>query len=129
MADASTLAMFARLVFSLAVVIGLMWASAHVLRRRGLAPAARNASKNVQVEMLARKSLGRNSSIAVVRVGGRSMVVGITDHYVNKLDDADVDEIDLDEAGATWTVPQGSSGPAPTWKAMLEQMRNRTTRH
>ena len=50
----------------------------------------------MQVELLARKPMGRNASIAVVRVGERSMVVGVTEHYITKLDDADVDEIDLE---------------------------------
>jgi flagellar protein FliO/FliZ len=126
--DGSTLGLFMRLIMSLGIVIGLMWAAAHVLRRRGLAPAARRAQKNVQVELLARKALARNASIAVVRVAGRSMIVGVTDHNITKLDDADVAEIDLEETGATWTVPQGPNGPAPTWKTMLDQWRNRTVR-
>ena len=127
--DGSTIALFMRLIMSLSIVIGLMWAAAHVLRRRGLAPAARRAQKNVQVELLARKALARNASIAVVRVAGRSMIVGVTDHNITKLDDADVEELDLEEAGANWTTPQGPTGPAPTWKTMLDQWRSRTVRH
>jgi flagellar protein FliO/FliZ len=114
---------------SLGVVIGLMWAAATMLRRRGLTPAGgRRPTRGVQVEMLARRPLGRNASIAVVRIGERSIVLGITDHQVTKLDDADIDEIDLEEAGANWTAPQGSRGLAPVWKTMLDQMRNRTVR-
>ena len=60
-------------------------------------------------------------------VEDRSMVVGITDHQVTKLDDAEVEEIDLDE-GTNWTVSRGPAGPTTAWKAMLEQMRNRTIR-
>ena len=126
--EASTIGLFMRLILSLGIVIGLMWAAAHVLRRRGLAPAARRGQRNLQVELLARKALARNASIAVVRVAGRSMIVGVTDHNITKLDDADVEEIDLEQAGANWTTPQGSMGPAPTWKTMLEQWRNRTVR-
>ena len=126
---ASTLGMFVRLVFSLAVVIGIMWVAATMIRRRGLLPVdRRRGGRGVQVELLARRPLGRNASIAVVRVGERSMVVGVTDHQVTKLDDADVDEIDLDDAGTNWTAPPGASGPATAWKAMLEQLRNRTAR-
>jgi flagellar protein FliO/FliZ len=129
-----TLGMFIRLLFSLGVVIGLMWAAAHFVKRRGLAPmgGSRRNGSGVQVEMLARKSLGKNSAIAVIRVGERSMIVGITDHQVNKLDDADIEQIDLNDAGATWTAPSGGpptmATPSSAWKAMLDQMRARTVR-
>ncbi len=125
----ASLAMLVRLVFSLGVVIGIMWIAATMIRRRGLAPmTGRRPGRGVQVELLARKPLGRNASIAVVRVGERSMVVGVTDHQVTKLDDADVDELDLNESGTNWTVPPGAPSPATAWKAMLEQLRNRTAR-
>lgn len=128
-----TLGMFVRLLFSLGVVIGLMWAAAHFVKRRGLAPmGGRRNGTGVQVEMLARKSLGKNSSIAVIRVGERSMIVGITDHQVNKLDDVDLEQIDLNDAGAIWTAPSGTTPtmatPSSAWKAMLDQMRNKTVR-
>jgi flagellar protein FliO/FliZ len=128
MASASTFALFARLLLSLGVVIGLMWVAANVLRKRGFSGGAgRRGPRGPQVELLARRPLGRNASIAVVRVGERSLVVGVTDHQVTKLDDFDIDDMDLDE-GDTWTVPSGASGPATAWKMMLEQMRNRTAR-
>jgi len=124
-----TIGLFVKMFFGLGVVLGLMWASAHVLRRRGLGPAnGRRGVRGVDVEMLARRPLGRNSSIAVVRIGERSMVIGITDHQVTKLDDADVEEIDLNDALPTRTGPLGSTGSASPWKTMLDQVRNRTVR-
>jgi flagellar biosynthetic protein FliO len=131
MASASTLVLFARLIFSLAVVIGLMWVAANVLRKRGFSGAApRRGPRGPQVDLVARRALGRNAAIAVVRVGERSLVIGITDHQVTNLGEVeltDVDNIDLNE-GNTWTVPSGANGPASAWKTMLEQMRNRTAR-
>ena len=125
---ASTLLLFVRLIMSLAVVIGLMWVAANVLRKRGFTGVAgRRATRGPEVELLARRPLGRNASIAVVRVGDRSLVVGVTDHQVTKLGDADFTDIDLNE-GNTWTVPSGANSPASAWKTMLEQMRNRTAR-
>jgi hypothetical protein len=57
------------------------------------------------------------------------MVVGVTDQRITKLDDAEVDEIDLNE-GANWTAPNGAlPSPGTAWKAMLDQLRNRTVRH
>jgi flagellar biosynthetic protein FliO len=130
---ASTLGLFVRLVFSLAVVIGIMWMAANMIKRRGLAPADRRRNgRGVHVELLARRPLGRNASIAVVRVGERSMVVGVTEHQVTKLDDADIDEIEeinLSKSGTSWTVPTaGATGPASPWKTMLDQLRDRTAR-
>jgi flagellar protein FliO/FliZ len=123
--------MFARLIVSLGVVIGLMWVAANVMRKRGLAPgSSRRNMRGVEVELLARKPLGRNASVAVIRVGERSMVIGVTDHYVTKLDDADVMEIDLED-GANWTAPPSgppNPGPSSAWKMMLDQMRARTAR-
>jgi flagellar biosynthetic protein FliO len=121
--------MLARLVFSLGIVIGLMWVAATVLKKRGFVQSGKGRpGRGVQVELLARRTLGKNASIAVVRVGERSMVVGVTDHNVTKLDDADIEAIELMEDGTNWTVPTGASSPGTAWKTMLDQMRNRTVR-
>jgi flagellar protein FliO/FliZ len=132
MDSASTLALFARLIFSLAIVIGLMWIAANVLRKRGLAGTPKKrGGPAVQVELLARKPLGRNSSITVIKVGDRAMVIGVTDHQVTNLGDIAVEQIDLMDAGATWTAPAGTPAPVSpntAWKAMLEQMRTKTAR-
>ena len=103
MSTASTLALFARLIFSLGVVIGLMWVAARVRaqarlrRRRRREPAARACRSTCSPGA----PLGRNASIAVVRVGEQAMVVGVTDHQITKLADADLDEIDLETRRAT----------------------------
>jgi flagellar protein FliO/FliZ len=128
MGSASTLILFVRLILSLAVVIGLMWVAANVLRKRGFAGvASRKGPRGPELELLARRPLGRNASIAVVRIGEHSLVVGVTDHQVTKLGDFDSTEIDLQE-DAIWTASSGPGGPASAWKTMLDQMRNRTTR-
>jgi flagellar biosynthetic protein FliO len=140
MDTASTIGMFARLLFSLAIVIGLMWVAATQLKKRGYGGfGGVRRGPGVQVELLARRSMGRNSSIVVVRVGDRSMLVGVTDHQINKLDDVDISEIDLESAN--WTATPALPAPASAssssahngehpsaWKTMLEQMRARTTR-
>ncbi len=105
-----------------------MWVAANVLRKRGFAGvASRRGPRGPELELLARRPLGRNASIAVVRVGDQSLVVGVTDHQVTKLGDVEFTDIDLDEDN-TWTVSSGAGGPASAWKTMLEQMRNRTAR-
>ena len=128
MGSASTLALFARLIFSLAVVIGLMWAAANVLRKRGFAGLGnKRTARGPLVELVARRPLGRNASIAIVRIGERSMVVGVTDHQVTNLGEVEVDEIDINE-DTNWTVSSGANRPGSAWKTMLDQLRDRTTR-
>jgi len=130
MDSASTLMMFVRLIISLGVVIGLMWIAANVLRKRGIAGTggSRKASAGPEVELVARKPLGRNASIAVVRVGDRSMLVGVTEQQVTNLGDVEFADVELYEDN-TWTVSSGATSPASAWKTMLEQMRSRTARH
>jgi flagellar biosynthetic protein FliO len=130
MGGTNTLMLFVRLIFSLAIVMGLMWAAASMLRRRGMGGLAKSRTpRGADIELLSRRHMGRNASIAVVRVGEKAMVVGVTDQRITKLDDAEVDEIDLNE-GANWTAPNGARpSPGTAWKAMLDQLRNRTVRH
>ncbi len=130
MSSSETLALFARLIVSLGFVIGLMWFAARVVRRRGLGGVgAGNRRPGVHVDIVARRTLGKNASIAIVRAGDQTMVVGVTDHMVTKLADADLGEVEVVSAEGQWTAPsQGPAGPTPSWKAMLEQMRDRTVR-
>ncbi len=135
MGSASTLMLFARLILSLAVVIGLMWVAANVLRKRGFSGSVGGRRpRGPEVELIARRALGRNTSIVVVRIGDQSLVVGVTDHMVTKLGDVDVEQLEVLEQrelneGNTWTVPSGANGSASAWKTMLDQMRTRTARH
>ena len=130
MSTTATLALFARLIVSLGVVIGLMWFAARVVRRRGLGGfGAPPRGPGVHIDVLARRTLGRNASIAVVRAGEKAMILGVTDQHVTKLADADISDIDLGSAEGQWTAPtQGPDGPTPSWKAMLDQLRDRTAR-
>ena len=64
-----------------------------------------------------------------MRTGQQAMVIGVTDHMVTKLADADLAELELANAESPWTAPtQGPPGPTPSWKAMLDQLRDRTAR-
>ena len=142
MADVSVFALLARLVVSLAVVLGLMAVAAKLLARQGGGRLARS-SKPVPIEVLARHSLGKNSSVAVVHAAGRALIVGITDTQVTLLSEGDpaallppVEEEDpattITAAARTrspWTAP-GRTGAAAfsPWTAMLDTLRERTVR-
>ncbi len=77
-----------RIFFSLLVVLLLMWALAKVARR----PLAGRGGAALSV--LARQPLSRGAAVAVVRVGERAYVVGVTDQNVTLLAEADPDAIE-----------------------------------
>jgi flagellar protein FliO/FliZ len=77
-----------RIFFSLAVVLLLMWGLARVARR----PLSGRSGGALAV--LARQPLTRGAAVAVVRVGERAYVVGVTDQNVTLLAEADPDAIE-----------------------------------
>ena len=120
----STLALLLRLVVSLVVVFGLMAGCAALMRRSGLGgPSARR--RGLPVEVLARYALGRRASVAVVRTGGRGLVLGITDHTVTLLAEGDPD--DFVPPAPPDSSPRTDSNPNP-WRALLATAQDRTAR-
>ncbi|HEX8631989.1 MAG TPA: flagellar biosynthetic protein FliO, partial [Catenuloplanes sp.] len=102
--------LIARIVFSLAVVFGLMWGLAR-LARRPLAGRRGGAAMTV----LTRQQVSRGSSIAVVRVVDRALVVGITDGQVTLLTETDLAAVELaltgpDERRAPVEVDDATAG-------------------
>lgn len=143
MEDVSVFALMVRLVVSLAVVLGLMAVAARLLARQTRGGRLTRHAKPVPIEVLARHSLGKNSSVAVVSAAGRALIVGVTDTQVTLLGEGDpqallpaVEEEDpattITAAARTrspWTAP-GATGAAAfsPWTAMLDTLRERTVR-
>ena len=71
-----------RAVFSLAVVLLLMWGLARLVRR---GPGGRGLSS---LAVLSRQQLSRGASVAVVKVDDRALVLGVTDAQVTYLTEA-----------------------------------------
>lgn len=120
-------ALLARLAVSLAVVFGLMVLAARLLRRRGLSPGAAKATS--RIEVLARQGLGRSSSVQLVRVGGRTLVLGVTDAAVSVL--AEADPLLLEAELALTPVAAADAGGTPQkpgWGTFLEFLKDRTAR-
>jgi len=83
-----------RLVFSLSVVLGLLFLCARLAGRRF------QGRRNALVQVVHRQPIGRHASVSVVNVGGRILVLGTTDQEVRlltELDPADIAEDDGDE--------------------------------
>jgi flagellar protein FliO/FliZ len=118
-------ALLARLAISLAVVFGLMVLAGRLLRRRGLAPG--NASKaTTRIDVLARQGLGRSSSVQLVRVGGRTLILGVTDAAVSVL--AEADPLLLEAEQALQPVEVASTPATPGWGSLVELLKERTAR-
>jgi flagellar protein FliO/FliZ len=75
-----------RVMVSLALVLAVMWAIARKLRRGG-----KQRSSGL-IDILGRQQLSRTASVAVLRVGARALVVGVTDTQVTVLGETDLAE-------------------------------------
>jgi flagellar protein FliO/FliZ len=129
----STVALMVRLFVSLGIVLALMYGVMAVMKRRGFGgfspTAGRRVGVSAQVEVIARKPLGRNASVAVVRAGSRAMVVGVTESNVTLLGDADLEELEVEAEETQGTgFPRAVNGANQPWKTMLEGLRDRTVR-
>ena len=134
--DTSLVVLLVRVVISLGVVLAIMAGAAAVLRRSGVVGTTGMGRRGLRrrhtpVEVIARHGLSRGSSVAVVRLGERALVLGVTDHQVSLLT-----EIDPAELEAPPNPPDAAAGPAGPgigagalpWKVALEQLRERTVR-
>jgi flagellar protein FliO/FliZ len=72
-----------RTLLALLVVLGIMWALAKFARR----PLTGRSDKVLTV--LARQQLNRNASVAVLKVGDKAIVVGVSDGGVRLLSETD----------------------------------------
>lgn len=73
-----------RIGFSLLIVFGLMWGLAKVARR----PLSGHRGTGA-LAVLNRQQLTRGSSVAVVRVADRALILGVTDTQVSLLGETD----------------------------------------
>jgi len=88
-----------RVLVSLAVVFGLLWYLARRMRGRGGA-----ARRTASVRVLGRAGLGAKAQLVVVEAEGRRMVLGVTEHGVSVLHDADAPPVE--EAPAAESAPR-----------------------
>jgi len=88
-----------RLVVSLSIVVGLLL----LLAKFGARKFRGNSSALVHV--VHRQALSRTSSVSVVTVGSRVLVLGTTEQQISVLTELDPDELELDEVTELTLVP------------------------
>jgi flagellar protein FliO/FliZ len=140
--------MIIRLVLCLAFVGGVLLFASRVAQKRGI-----GGSTGV-IEVVARQRMGRASSVSVLRVAGRVLVVGSTEEQVTLLAEVEDDELRTAMAAAAptrtvvadgetaelaigrRTVPSRSGSGAlagsvldrGTWTSVVSELRERTVR-
>ena len=141
--------MVLRLVLSLAFVAAVLWFAARVAKKRGL------GGSNDVIEVVARQRMGRTSTVSVLRVAGRVLVVGATDAQISILTELEDDELRAAlaaralPAGADADAEDADGAPRPTalplpragsgalagsvlskgsWTSMVQELRERTVR-
>ncbi len=73
-----------RIIFSLLVVVGLMWGLARLARR------PLGSRRGGAVAVLGRQQLSKGAAVAVIRVGGKAIVLGVTDTQVSLLGETEL---------------------------------------
>lgn len=133
---------FGRMILSLSLVLGLLWVIARAGRgrRAGGGRLSRMTQGNAgpRIEMLGRRSVGRHSAILVVKVAGRTMIVGQTSQQITLLAEGEVAttaEGDEDPPVALAEDPmprlalEGGAETPKAWDALIDRLREMTVRH
>ena len=140
---------FGRMILALGLVLGLLWLFSKFGRGRQNRGRSRWMSHGDEgkIEVMDRRSLGRHSSIAVVRAAGRIVVVGQTPQQISVLLDADpnADVLAEETVGDQASVRNSASvvdeemvlprlaasngvDSPKAWDAFLERLREMTVR-
>jgi flagellar protein FliO/FliZ len=140
-----------RVVVSLGLVLAVLWFAA-----KGLRSSQRRSRAGVDVDVLTRQPLAQKSSLAVVRLGDRALVLGVTESRVELLHEtalADVlapdQPLQVDQsvadparqvslpptAGSAVRLPASRPGPLAgsalspqTWSRAVQVLREMTVR-
>ena len=122
--------MIIRLILSLAFVGGVLWFAARLARKRGM------GASNGLVDVMASQRVGRASTVNVIRVADRVLVVGATEQSVTLLAEVDGDLVEAAVAERRLAAPQpaaagglaGSVFDRNGWTTFVSQLRERTVR-
>lgn len=125
--------LFGRMLLALAVVLFVVWCCARLARRGQSSPLGRRAglAGGPRLEVLGRRSLSRTSSVAVVRVGDRHLVVGVTPQSVSLISEVPATELDPDtpdhqHSDTPWRAESRQTPMA--WDATISKLRELTVR-
>ena len=115
------------------LVFGLLFVTLRVVGKlhMGGGGARLGARKDgAVVQVLGRQSLGRNADVTVVALGDRTLVLGVTEHNVSVVTELEHEPV-VTEIVSQPALPARTQASAsvPTWRDLLESLRERTVRH
>ena len=143
--DVSLVGLGFRLILSLAVVLGMIASLVWLARRRGggFGFSIGTATPG-DISVCAREQLDRNNSVALLRVGERAMLVGVSEGAVSVLAEGDDllpepepapvegTPVDLGTVGESrddrTSSVTGSDGPVPAGMNVIEALREWSVR-
>jgi flagellar biogenesis protein FliO len=107
--DANVVELILRLVLSMGLIVTIIVVAAKVLKGRTTLNFGRRNNDGPKLDILDKTQVARHAQVAVVRVGGRGLIVGITEHSVTLLAEAPelVDRYELAAGGSSTTPALG----------------------
>lgn len=104
----SMTAMTMKVIGSVALVIGLLYGAVYAMKRFGPGSGARGVRENA-IAVVHKRHIAPKKAIYILKIGRRSMVLGVTDSQINHLADLteeDVNSIKVEEKPKTSTFKQ-----------------------
>jgi flagellar protein FliO/FliZ len=124
--------LFGRTLLALAIVLFLVWGLSRLARRTQSGGLAKRvaAPGGARLEVLSRRSLSRTTSVAIVRVGDRDLVVGVTPQSVTLISEIPAPELDPYAGELPADTPwRAESRQTPmAWDATISKLRELTVR-
>lgn len=123
------------MLMKVVVVFGLLFATLRIVGKlhNGSGGISMGGRKdNAVVQVLGRQSLGRNADVTVVAFGDRTLVLGVTEHNVSVVTELEPAESAVEVASHNFLeIPARTqeSSPVPSWRELIESVRDRTVRH
>ena len=134
MIEGSVVGTLLRLILSLGMVLTLMVFLARYLSKRqngggsGIGASARRR-KGLPLEVLTRQGLSRGSSLAVVRVSGQLLLLGVTESTVSVLRELDDIEEPAPEVVGEPATLSATAVASELVGSVVERLRQLTVRH
>ncbi len=107
----------AKMVLSLGAVLLLMYGLVYVLKRF-VTPGATGAHQEVPIDIIGRRALQPKKSVVVMKVAGKVLVVGMTEHGMQTL--AELTEDDLPAGNPLKTRTEIQARPEKLFASVLQ---------
>lgn len=134
----ATLLAFGRMLLVLGLIIGLLVLLARFGRKWQSSPRF-GAKSSARIDVVSRRSLGKNISVAVIQVGGRSFLIGQAAQSMNLIAELDGEELsanttlepvieDKDRRFTPGKVRGIGEETPKAWDAFIDHLREITVR-